>query len=179
MPSTASTASYVTSHAHSGARSARLGLLPGSGPLAPPTSPEHNLLGETAPLGATYSTAYQTIHIPAGIDAATLSFWYLPGTQASSGDWQRLVLLRPSDFTRIEELMRVQENNNIWKYTTFDLTSYQGRDLVLYFEVYNNSTGSSGRTWMYVDDVSVLACTGPTPTPTPVPYRLWMPLTLH
>ena len=36
--------------------------------------------------------------------------------------------------------------------------AYRGRSLVLYFEVYNDGTGPQGRTWMFVDDVSVEAC---------------------
>lgn len=41
-----------------------------------------------------------------------------------------------------------------WQYFRVDLEGYAGRDIVLYFEVYNNGT-SGRRTWMYVDDVSV------------------------
>ena len=73
----------------------------------------------------------------------------------------------------VKELMRVLEDDGVWKHATFDLTQYAGRNLVLYFNVYNDSTGASGRTWMYVDDASVIACPAdaatPTPTPSPTP----------
>ncbi len=101
---TANPGGYTTAQARSGLRSARLGVVAGSAAAAGEdssslplhkTGPDRNLLGELAPLGASYSTAYQTITIPAGARAATLSFWYRPGTQATSGDYQRALLLRP------------------------------------------------------------------------------------
>ena len=64
---------YTAAQARSGLRSARLGVAPsgyraedeGAGQAPPaPSGPERNLLGELAPLGASYSTAYQTIAIP-------------------------------------------------------------------------------------------------------------------
>ena len=54
--------------------------------------------------------------------------------------------------------MRVLENNQSWKKFIYDLTGRAGHTIQLYFEVYNNYTNPYGRTWMYVDDVSVQAC---------------------
>ena len=71
---------------------------------------------------------------------------------------ERAVLLQPGTFAGIKTLMKGQENDRRWKQASFDLTAYRGMSLVLYIEVFNDSTGSTGRTWMYVDDVSVLAC---------------------
>ncbi|NOX60903.1 MAG: peptidase S8, partial [Chloroflexi bacterium] len=93
MPNTASGAVYTTAESHSGARSARLGLLPAaSTSFSLPTSPflppqemyERNLLGEVAPAGATYSTVYQTFTIPADATQVTLNFWYQPHTLAQA-----------------------------------------------------------------------------------------------
>ena len=163
---TGSTAGYSTAQPHTGTRSARLGLLPAavaSGELSGlgqpgRVEPERNLLDELVPMGASYSSGYQTIRIPSTANRVTLTLWYYPGSDATSGDFQRVMLLNPGTYTEIKTLMKVQENDRAWKQTTFDLTPYLGKSLVLYFEVLNNSTVSTGRTWMYVDDVSVLAC---------------------
>jgi hypothetical protein len=128
---------------------------------------ELNLLGEVAPAGGSYSSGYQTISVPVGAQSATLTFWYKPGTQAASGDFQRVLLLRPTDYTLLRNLMQVLQNDTTWRRASFDLTPYRGQSLVLYFEVYNDSTGSAGRTWMFLDDVSVQACRPATPTTTP------------
>ena len=167
---TGSTAGYSTEQPHTGVRSARLGLLPAAmatgdlSGLGQPgrVQPARNLLGELAPMGATYSSGYQTIRIPSTPNRVTLTLWYYPGSDATSGDFQRVMLLQPSTYAEYKTLMKVQENDRAWKQTTFDLTpyltTYLGKSLVLYFEVLNDSTASTGRTWMYVDDVSVRAC---------------------
>jgi hypothetical protein len=163
---TGSTAGYSTAQPHSGARSARLGLLPAAmaagemSGLGQPgqVEPARNLLGDLAPMGATYSSGYQTIRIPSAANRVTLTLWYYPGSDATTGDYQRVMLLQPGTYAEFKTLMKVHENDRAWKRTTFDLTPYRGMTLVLYFEVLNDSTASTGRTWMYVDDVSVLAC---------------------
>ena len=189
---TANPAGYASAQAHTGARSVRLGVVP-SGysaaveaaaprPLDRPAL-ERNLLGELAPLGASYSTAYQTVAIPASARTVTLSFWRLPGTQASSGDFQRVLLLKPVTYGVIATVMKTLANTTTWQQTTFDVTPYRGQSIVLYFEVYNDDISAGARTWMYLDDVSVQACSGaagtptstltatppPTPTTTPTP----------
>ncbi len=160
FPSTASRADYSPAAAHTGRRSARLGLLPTA--LVPaPAQPERSPAGLLAPAGATYSTAYQTIHLPNDADTLSLNFWYRPGAAASSGDWQSVLLLQPGSFGKVVELMRILANDAAWRSFTFDLRPYRGRDLVLYFEVYNDATVAAGRAWMYVDDVSILTCNNP------------------
>ena len=145
--------------AHTGARSALLGLSPDVQAQMAAQAREVNLLGELAPAGASYSTVYQTINIPADAETVTLDFWYKPGTEASGGDWQRVLLLEPSpSFKLIAELMQVLENDGTWKQTEFDLSDYRGQKLALYFEVYNNDIEAADRTWMFLDDVSVQAC---------------------
>ena len=133
-------------------------------------------------MGASYSSSYQTINLPAGSESITLDFWYLPGTEDTSGDFQRVALLKPGSYSMVKELMRVLEDDGVWKHATFDLTQYAGRSLVLYFNVYNDSTGATGRTWMYVDDASVIACQAgaatSTPTPTPTATSSPTPTTM-
>ena len=86
FPVTPATGAYSTAAAHTGARSARLGLLPGAALTHPEIAqlPQRNLLGEVVPLGAAYSTTHQRFTIPAS-GFVTLAYWYKPGTQATSG----------------------------------------------------------------------------------------------
>ena len=129
-----------------------------------------------APENASFSAAHQTIRIPPNAGAVTLSFWYKPGTQAAGGDYQRVMLLDPDGYTYIATLMQVLENADSWRRATFDLTPYRGRQVDLYFEVFNDNISAGPRTWMFLDDVSVLVCSvtppppwTPTPTPSPTP----------
>ena len=58
----------------------------------------------------------------------------------------------------LKELMRVRLNSTVWREASFDLTAYRGKSVVIYFETYNDSTAATGRTWMFLDDVSVVVC---------------------
>ncbi len=148
---------YVTAPAHEGSRSLRLGLLPRG--FTPETS-EPNMESQRRKhvRGWRLSRVYQTISLPKDATAITLTFWYRPGTDARRGDRQRVMLLRPRRYTRIKTLMNGLENDRTWKQARFDLSQYAGRKVVLYFDVYNNRTGPKGRTWMFLDDVSVQVC---------------------
>ena len=168
-------------------RSARLGVAPAGFSAGefdagtteePGIGTERNLLGELALAGASYSTAYQTVAIPAGARTVTLTYWYKPGTQATGGDFQRILLLRPGSYGLLATLMKTFENTTDWRAATFDLSAYRGQSVVLYFEVYNDDISAGPRTWMFVDEVSVQACgtvaalgdlTGAQP-------RVWLPL---
>ncbi len=191
---TATQGSYTTTQMHTGARAARLGIAPptaslGSAALLRPATPlkpvsdratpplgpvsdraaETNLLGELAPAAASYSTAYQTLTVPASAPSVTLSFWYRPGAESTAGaDYQRVLLLN-ADYSYRATVLQVLENASAWRQATFDLTPYRGQTLVLYFEVYNDDTTFGPKAWTYLDDVSVLACSGVTPTATPTP----------
>jgi hypothetical protein len=124
-----------------------------------PARIETNLLGEAGALGATYSSGYQTIAIPSDATSATLHFWYKPGADGTStADFQRVLLLTPVYYDLIKELMRVRLNSATWRETSFNLTAYRGKSVVIYFETYNDSTAATDRTWMFLDDVSVEVC---------------------
>ena len=174
---TGSTAGYTTTQVHSGARAARFGILPAGlaagdrpdGVTLTPGAHERNLLGELAPLAGSFSSGYQTISIPTDAANATLTFWYYPATNAVSGDYGRVMLLQPGTYALIQKLMQKLENDRTWKQASFDLSSYRGRSVVLYFEVFNDSTTGADLTWMYLDDVSVSACPPAPPTPTTTP----------
>ncbi len=162
---------YTDTIAYDGARSARLGLLP--------PALETNAAADEAVQSARrsrsrhsrHSSLYQTVSLPKNAQSITLTFRYWPGTEATRGDSQRVFLLKPGRYTRLKKLMMGLENDRQWKEASFDLTRYKGRKVVLYFSVYNNSTRAKGRTWMYLDDVSIRVCrpaaSAVTETPTP------------
>ncbi|MCX6032114.1 MAG: DUF4397 domain-containing protein [Chloroflexi bacterium] len=156
---TGSTGSYATAASQTGARSARLGLLPGARVAArSPDVIERTLAGEDLPAGATISSVYQTIAIPAS-GSATLRFWYRPGTADTANDFQRVLLLDPTAYRLLDTVMVTLENATAWREApAFDLAAYRGRSVVIYFETYNDSIEAEGRTWMYVDDVRVEVC---------------------
>ena len=54
--------------------------------------------------------------------------------------------------------MKVLENAEEWRWWVCDLTPYRGRNIVIYWEVYNDDRLTGPRTWMFVDDVSVQVC---------------------
>jgi hypothetical protein len=165
---------YTTAQSHTGVRSARLGLAPSvlaAGEVGPKTplrlrrGPERNLLGDLAIDGASYSTVYQTVTIPADAATASLTFWYWPGTQATAGDFQRALLLRPGTYALLKVLLKTLSNASGWLQASSDLAAYRGQSVVLYYEVYNDNVSSGPRTWLFLDDVSLRVCrntSGPT-----------------
>jgi hypothetical protein len=189
---TATQGGYATVQRHTGARSARLGIIPLNAALglapekkdgaisdrAAPHRPEANLLGETAAAAGSYSTVYQTIQIPADARYFMLTFWYLPGAGATSGaDFQRVLLLN-TNYSMRATLLKTLETAPTWRQATFDLAPYRGETLVLYFEVYNDDTTYGAKAWMYLDDVNVQNCAQPTPIPSPGAPSGWLPLIL-
>jgi Zn-dependent M28 family amino/carboxypeptidase len=159
--STANKAAYSTAQAHSGTRSVRLGVAPAGASgeadrtqVDPAAAGGSNLLGEMAVDGASYSTAYQTITIPASANRITLTFWRRSGTNATGGDFQRMMLLRPGTYAVIATVFKSLTNAVDWQPVSYDLTPYRGQSIVIYFEVYNDDILSAPQTWMYVDDVS-------------------------
>ena len=191
---TGNPAGYTTAQAHSGSRSVRLGVVPAGATAAgiepsaglaaqdaPPTAaPARNLLGELAPDGASYSTAYQTLAIPATAETVTLILWRRPGTQATGSDFQRALLLKPGSYAVIKTLFKTLTHTTAWQRAEYDLTPYRGQSIVLYFEVYNDDTSAGPRTWLYVDDVSVQACAAaPARSGAPARPRAWLPLLIQ
>ena len=79
------------------------------------------------------------------------------------------MLLKPVTYGVIATVWKTLADSTNWQYTTFDLTPYRGQSIVLYFEVYNDDISTGARTWMYLDDVSVQACSDASSTPTSTP----------
>ncbi|MBC7223170.1 MAG: hypothetical protein H5T59_02675 [Anaerolineae bacterium] len=115
-----------------------------------------------------WSSVRQQVQIPEGASTVRLLFWYFPIREANAGqDEQQFVLLEPWGDGVIAKPWSAQSDARTWLWQTVDLTAYHGRTLDIYFAVVNDGVG--GRTGMYLDDVSILACWAETPTPTPPP----------
>jgi len=169
MPVTPHKADYSTADKHGGSRSVRLGIEPGD------------------PDVYSHSSAYQKIHVPADATSVVLTFWARRFTEESvkAGmdpspdlydpaeviegtfdwgrkdlravyDWQEVLILQGGCYNWLATLMRERSDDGEWVQYSYDLTAFAGQDIVVYFNVINNGNGN--RTWMYVDDVEVLAC---------------------
>lgn len=139
-------AAYAANAAHQGNFGARLGI-------EPPTADAY-----------AYSTVYQTLDLPADAVQITLSFWMRPQSEDSDRDFQEALILN-SSYGYLGTALRELNRSGQWRQYTTDLTRYRGQRIVLYFDAFNDGDGY--RTWMHLDQVSVLACTGHTTTPTP------------
>jgi YVTN family beta-propeller protein len=177
FPSTPRTAGYSDTLANGGHRSVRTGI------VAPPDV--HS-----------YSTARQSVTIPAGTTSAVLRYaWYplsaeppppasissAPALEllqalvdgvapqaAFSGDWQYVLLLDPGG--RIipdAPRMWTRSNAQAWQIVSLDLSAQRGRSVEISFGTLNDGDGRSAA--MYVDDVSLTVCWPASPTPAPEP----------
>ena len=96
---------------------------------------------------------YQTITIPSSATKATLTFWYWPATTDTiTYDWQEAQVQNTSG-TMLAQIMKVCSNAQAWTQVTYDLTSYKGQTIRIYFN--DHQDGYGDLTYMYVDDVSV------------------------
>lgn len=145
-------ARYVQESVHSGQYAMKAGQSPAAGFSRLPE-------GEIAPAPTSaHSAFYQDIFLPDAATDIALSFSYLPGSFLAENDWQKVLILDANSFSVIAEVMNTLENRSHWQQHRFDLTPYAGREVVLYFDVYNSDIQDDRPTWMVVDDVSVLAC---------------------
>jgi len=181
-PLTASQARYSTAVVHTGSQSMQVGLVQGETALSSLSalSPREHGLARTAsgawlewaPAGATYSSVYQTISIPAASTPVTLTFFYNGGTEDGGAalnaglEVQQLLIMDGSTFQVLQDIRNIFTNDNTWHEVTYDLSAYSGRSIAVGFEVLNESTNEGHRIWLYVDDVSVQACSTPAATPT-------------
>ncbi len=156
VPTTRYPAAYSSDQAKSGTQSMRSGIInPGDNRFA-------------------YSSAYQTVSIPAGASDATLNFWLYPmsseptylrlptdirnlreATAAGWGDVQ-LVILYDTSWKELERLVHMRRYDEEWLEYRFDLSEYADETITIYFDVINN--GHYGVTSMYIDDVSLESC---------------------
>jgi hypothetical protein len=94
---------------------------------------------------------------------------------------RQMALLFDLEGQVLESLLMERLNNRSWKAYSFDLSTYAGDSVILYFSVYNN--GQDGVTSMFVDDARLGNCTTtPTPTatiPPDLPFKSYVPLTAN
>ncbi len=99
------------------------------------------------------SSLYQTITIPSTATKATLTFWYWPSTTDTiTYDWQEAQVQNASG-TMLAQIMKVCSNAQVWTQVTYDLTSYKGQSIRVYFN--DHGDGFGDLTYMYLDDVTV------------------------
>jgi hypothetical protein len=145
---------YVTYARHSGNRSLALGITKGASQKS-------------------YSSARQTVTIPLSANTVALSFWFnAMMADPIRGQFVELVLLAPNG-TVLDKPWHSQNDSRTWNQMSFDLSRWRGRTLQIYFNVYNDGLG--GTAGMFLDDVSLVACSNGTPaatsTVTPTPTR--------
>jgi len=96
---------------------------------------------------------YQAITIPSTATKATLTFWYWPSTTDTiTYDWQEGQVQNTSG-TMLAQIFKVCSNAQAWTQVTYDLTSYKGQTIRIYFNDHQDGFGDF--TYMYLDDVSV------------------------
>jgi uncharacterized membrane protein len=123
-----------TSTVHSGADAAQLSASSGSEPNGD-------------------SSIYQTITIPSTATKATLTFYYWPSTTDTiTYDWQEAQVQNTSG-TMLAQIFKVCSNAMAWTPVTYDLTSYKGQTIRIYFN--DHGDGFGDLTYMYLDDVTV------------------------
>ena len=142
---------YTGAQAHSGLRSVLMGNENGARP---------NYIS--------YSSVRQKVFLPRGeYKIATLNFWRLTRSDGEAEDYQELVILDGNTGATLAVLWRHNLNEGAWVQEQIDLTRYMGKNIIVYFNVYNNGGGGSAS--MYLDDVTLSICTGVSPQPLPQP----------
>lgn len=139
---------YVTYTRHSGNRALALGITSGA-----------NV--------ASFSSARQAVTIPATVTQATLTFWfYAMASSPATTDYMELVLLDASGTAILAKPWQSHNDSRLWNQLSFDLSPWRGQTVQVYFNVYNDGVG--GAAALFLDDVSLQACTG-TPVATGTP----------
>jgi hypothetical protein len=116
------------------------------------------LLGQTAaPEVNGNSHIYQTITIPSTANKVTLSFFYWPATTDTVPNAYQLAQIQNTSGVALATVLQVASNDNSWKEVTYDLTSFKGQSIRVYFAVHGNRyvDPPPNYIYMYLDDVSV------------------------
>ena len=133
------TPQYVTFTKHSGNQSLMLGITSGANVES-------------------FSSARQTVTIPATATQTTLNFWfYAMASAPATTDYMEVVLLDSAGAILTKPWVS-HNNSQLWNQLSFDLSPWRGQTVQLYFNVYNDGLG--GTAAMFLDDVSLTACTG-------------------
>jgi hypothetical protein len=170
LTDTAVPARYSEAQVHGGTQSLRAGIV----------DPSNDRFA--------YSSAYQTLTIPAGLQVTTFTLWWYPisaeGTlsptlaAADAGisdallqamvegvapaealaNDRQYVVLTDEQNNVLERLVWTRSDARSWQRVRFDISDYSGQTVRLHIGVVND--GIDGPTAMYVDDVSASSCTG-------------------
>lgn len=138
-------------------------------------------LSATFPNQNVSSSLRQTLNLPSA-HTITLSFQWYPQFDLNISDADvQFVNIQTSDGTVVPVVPAVKQTGTTWQSVTFPLNQFAGQQITLIFGVNNDGAGS--RTWMNVDDISVIACPStptatatPSITPTPTPTLTVTPL---
>jgi Pro-kumamolisin, activation domain len=113
------------------------------------------LLGRTAaPEVDGNSAIYQAITIPSTASKVTLTFSYWPGTNDSIQYAYQDAMILNSSGNRLATVLEVSSNARSWQEVTYDLTSYKGKTILVYFGVHGDGY-EPDYVYMYLDNVSV------------------------
>ena len=109
----------------------------------------------------------QTVSVPA---SGQLSVWVNEGTsETSTSTADQEADLLDANGNVIATLYSENGNTNGYVQKTFDLSSYAGQSVQVFFGIYGSGS-TSDYNFVYVDDVALNgASTGPTPTPSVAP----------
>jgi hypothetical protein len=169
MPITPHRANYTTADKRSDHRSMRLGIEPGDPDVfsfspayykvsvpANATSVELTFWAKKRSQETTkaYIDPAANLYDPGAVIEGTYD--YGKGGQYGWYDRQELLILQAGCFNWLATLMRDLDDDGVWTQYTFDLTTFAGQDILIYFNVINNGNGL--RTWMFVDDVALNVC---------------------
>jgi len=127
-------------------------------------------------------TLYQAVTLPAGVDSATLHYWW---NMHSLDD-----VHTPYDYLHVElqtaggQTLRTlatldnTHERDAWREYSFDLTPYAGQSLRIHFRCSGNARFVTS---YFLDDIRLETCVAvATPTPTSEPsQRLYLPLVWH
>ena len=138
LSGTALPPSYSTAKAQTGTRSMRLGIV------------------DSANLGVS-DGLYQDVALPNSMQHFTLSFHYWPIHEAAPGnDAQILNIYEATTGVRLAQPWSRLSNTQAWQFEQVDLSHLRGRTVRIEFSVLND--GGGGRSALYLDEVSLLAC---------------------
>lgn len=177
FPNTPYPADYSVSLPHSGHRSLRAGIVSGADIRS-------------------YSSARQTLTIPAGVANATLSLWWHPLSQESGlalapstaadlqavagsqspenvlDDDAQYILLLDDQGDVLKTLVWERSSAAAWQQRSFDLTAYAGRTVQIHIGAFNDGDGRTSA--LYADGVSLVVCWPAAPT-----LRAYLPMLLR
>lgn len=121
----------------------------------------------------TFQYIYQDVKIPANAEQATLSYWrYLHEKVGARGaaeiTFQSVLADTRGNIIAELESFSSADGDDTWRQSVLDLTAYAGKTVRLAFTA---NTAPGNLSSLFVDDVSLQACTGneapPGPTPQP------------